>query len=64
MSRQPHTEFRIRQRVILHLRNGSKIVAKYLGKYRNGVIIQGQNKNVRVDTANIRQISIYKGEEQ
>lgn len=60
MSKQPHTEFRIGQRVLVFLRNGSQIVAKYKGKYRNGVMLGGQNGNVRVNTDETRQISIYK----
>lgn len=62
MGKQPHTEFRIGQRVLVLLRNGSQIIAKYKGKYRNGVMLDGQNGNVRVNTDEIRQISIYKNQ--
>lgn len=62
--RQPHTEFRIGQKVVVFLRNGSQIIAKYRGKYRNGVILEGDPTNVKVDTDKIRQISIYKPKEK
>lgn len=56
MSKQPHTEFRKGQRVIVLLRNGGQFVGKYESKFRNGIIVDGQ----RFTTKEIRQVSIYR----
>lgn len=60
MSKQPHTEFRIGQRVIVFMRTGGQIIAKYRGKYQSGIILESQKGTVKVETGHIRQVSIYK----
>ena len=57
MSKQPHTEFRKGQRVIVFLENGDQFVGKYVGKFRDGIELE---PNVKFKTKKIRQVSIYK----
>lgn len=56
MGKQPHTEFRKGQRVMVMLKNGGKIVGKYIGKH---------SKSIELDvgtfsTKSVRQVVIYK----
>ena len=57
MSKQPHTEFRKGQRVIVLLRNGGQFIGKYVGKFRNGIELES---GVKFQTKEIRQVSIFK----
>ena len=53
-----HSEFRKGQRVIVHLKGGSKVVGKYTGKESKFIVIDNQ----RIPRETIRQISIYREE--
>lgn len=53
-----HSEFRIGQRVLIHLKDGRKIITQYTGKTSRSV----NTKIGAFYNKEIRQISIYKGE--
>lgn len=56
MSKQPHTEFRKGQRVIIFLKNGGQFIGKYESKFQNGIKVEGK----KFTTSEIRQVGIYK----
>lgn len=56
MSRQPHTEFRKGQRVMVMFRDGTKVVGKYLSKSSKGIDLDIGS----FATKTIRQVVIYK----
>lgn len=56
MSKQPHTEFRKGQRVMVIFRDGSSVVGKYVDKFSNGIRLDiGEFK-----TKYIRQVTIFR----
>lgn len=60
MSRQPHTEFRKGQRVIVLFRDGTHYIGKYVDKFRNGIEVDDH----KFLTMHIRQVGIYRDSSQ
>ena len=58
MSKQPHTEFRKGQKVMVMFKNGTKIIGKYIEKHSKGVVLDVGS----FSTKSIRQVVIYKNQ--